>query len=91
MSHWRRTILVTIGLASVVVLMLFLNTVGAEMFAIAYDLEFVKNGPFYANLKQLETIAYSLIVPIFLIVLLAWQLFGPVQDERERDLVRRRP
>ena len=92
MSHVLRTVWFFAAIAQVGLLVLFLNTGAAPVFEAAYGLDYVVNGPWKVVLDRYRFIAYSLIVPLFLLNVVAYQMIGPYQDEREqrRQVVRRR-
>lgn len=92
MSHVLRTVWFFSALLQIGLLVLFLNTGAAPVFETAYSLPYVTNGPFAVVLDRYRFIGYSLIVPLFILNVVAYQIIGPYQDEREQrqTVVRRR-
>ena len=88
-----RIVFAAIALAQVAGLVVFVNTAGAELFAVAYSLDFVQNTWVLTALERWELATYTLIIPIFLLDVLIYMAIGGAQDERQRRAraVRRRP
>lgn len=88
MSFVRILVFAVLGIGNVAFLVLFLNTGGAELFAVA---EPMVAGTFAETvLDRWRAIAYLLVVPIFLIDVLVYVLVGSIQRESaDRRVVRR--
>ncbi|MUV57222.1 hypothetical protein SAMN04487947_0435 [Halogeometricum rufum] len=80
----RTVIFVAIGVAQVVGLILFLNTAGAEAFAVAESLPYVQNTWVWEPLQHIEYAVYILLVPIFFIDLLVYLVVSSVTREKQQ-------
>ena len=89
-----RFLFVVVGLVQVVGLVLFLNRVAAVFFQVAESMPFVQHTWVWGPLQQIEWVAYTLIVPIFIVDLVLYLAIASWRDEREqrqRAQVVRRP
>ncbi|SFR34143.1 hypothetical protein [Halogeometricum limi] len=80
----RTVIFVAIGVAQVVGLVVFLNTAGAEAFAVAESLPYVQNTWVSEPLEQIQFVSYTLLVPIFFIDLLVYLVVSSVTREKQQ-------
>ena len=92
MSHWRRVVLVAMYLLTVLVFIVFLTRVVAPFFNVAYDLDLAivdSSSPFHGAWVFLQEVSFWIIVPMFILALFLWLVFGPAQDELQKERRRR--
>lgn len=90
MSHWRRVVLVVMGLVATLMLIVILTRLVGPVFNVAEGMEIAnQSSPFYGAYDFLKNVAYVLIVPIFILAYYGWLIFGPAQDELQRERRRR--
>lgn len=91
MSHWQRIVLSAMALAGILFLIVILTQMGGPLFDLANS-EAVgdSSNPFHGALSWIQDVAYVLIVPIFALGYLGWLIFGPAQDELQKERQRRR-
>lgn len=92
MSHFRRILWSASALLMVIVLIVFLTRVAGPLFGVADTMAIGQtSNPFYGAYDAIKTISYFLVVPVFLIAMLVYLIFGPAQDELQRERRRRQP
>lgn len=86
MTHLQRVAYVAGGLLTVIVLIVMITLLFTPVFNVAHDMGV---GPFQPALDVIETVTYWLLVPIFGLSLIAYLIFGPAQEEVQKDKRRR--
>lgn len=90
MSHWRRVVLVAMFLISLLVLIVFLTRVAGPMFNVAEGMAIASpSSPFNGAYEFIKEVSYLLIVPVFALTWFLWLVFGPAQDELQKERRRR--
>lgn len=90
MSHWRRVVLVSKFLVAILVLIVFLTRVVGPAFNVAEGLAIAnQSSPFFSAYMFFQEISYILIVPIIIMGVVLWLVFGPAQEELQKERRRR--
>lgn len=86
MTHLQRVAYVASGFVSVITLIVIITRVLTPVFNVAHELGV---GPFAPALGMIEAVTYWLLVPIFGLSLVAFLIFGPAQEEMQKERRRR--
>lgn len=90
MSHWRRVVLVSKFLVATLILIVFLTRVVGPAFNIAEDHAIATEAsPFFGAYMFFQDISFILIVPIIIVGVVLWLVFGPAQEELQKERRRR--
>lgn len=92
MSHWRRVVLVARYFLVMLVFIVFLTRVVGPFFNTAYDLNLAivdSSSPFNGAWVFLQEVGFWIIVPMLILTLFLWLVFGPAQDELQKERRRR--
>ena len=90
MSHWQRVVLMGQFLVVILVFIVFLTRVVAPMFNVGADLAIGDpSNPFYGVWVFFQEISFILIVPLLLVTVVLYLVFGPAQEELQKERRRR--
>ncbi len=90
MSHWRRVVLMTQFLVVILFFIVFLTRVVGPMFNVGADLAIAESSnPFNGAWVFLQEVSYILIVPILILSVILYLVFGPAQEELQKERRRR--
>lgn len=86
MSHAQRVVFVMSGLVALLIFIVILTQLIAPVFDIASQHNL---GPFQGAFETIRTISFWIMVPIFGLSLVAYLIFGPAQEELQKERRRR--
>lgn len=90
MSHFRRILWSASAILAIIVFIVFLTRVAGPLFGVADTLAIGQpSNPFYPAYNAIKNISYILVVPVFFIGVFVYLIFGPAQDELQRERRRR--
>lgn len=90
MSHWQRVVLMGQFILVILLLVVFLTRVVAPIFNVGADLAIGESSnQFHGVWVFFQELSFWLIVPILLLSVVLYLVFGPAQEELQKERRRR--